>query len=311
MHSHHHTLLQKQDLTKMPNHAIALMGQRLVDKLSAVYPNITLQEGPKIVSAHENYDVLGYNKNDITQSDVYTKWVSDTHVLRTQTTSLVVEGLRQNAHLKQSLTLIAQGMVYRRDVRDRIHCGEPHQMDVWVVHPKTIYHPLKQLVGIILEEISPLWRWHNTSHPYTQQGKEVEVLWQNQYLELLECGIIDPQVLEKTGWCSDTWTGLALGLGLDRAVMVKKGLPDIRLLRSPHTQTQAQMNDLSPWKEVSRHPSINRQLSIMLKAKHTEEELTEMVLNGTAQPELVEKVKIFSLKSPNNVWAQQKATMCL
>lgn len=67
-------------------------------------------------------------------------------------------------------------------------------------------------------------------------------------------------------------------MGLDRLTMLRKGIPDIRLLRDPEPRVQAQMHDLLPWKPVSRLPSITRDISLAVAPGQSEEALTEKML---------------------------------
>lgn len=276
--------LSVEDLTQQSDHAIALMQQTICQKLANLYPEIIQVQGPRVVSKAENYDLLGYSDQEVTLGNTYTKWVNQTHLLRTQTTSLIVKALKELAQNPKAQTLLAPGLVYRRDVRDRWHCAEPHQMDVWIVYPKysSYDHPnaLIQLIDTIVKVAVPKgeYRVLETAHHYTQQGKEVEVYWDNQWLEVLECGIIDPALLDRLGLDSQAWTGLALGMGLDRLVMCRKRLPDIRLLRDPLPLIQNQMSNLLPWKEVSRQPSAERHLSLARYQNEDLESLTEQIM---------------------------------
>lgn len=77
----------------------------------------------------------------------------------------------------------------------------------------------------------------DTEHPYTRQGVEISVRWGNRWLEVGEAGLIAPDLLERVGMDPVQWTGWAMGWGLDRLVMARKGLPDIRLLRDHFLQS--------------------------------------------------------------------------
>src|SRR5438094_974774 len=79
------------------------------------------------------------------------------------------------------------------------------------------------------------------THPYTIHGRQLDVLINGPWLELAECGLIAPALLERCGLSPDGWSGLALGMGLDRALMLRKGIDDIRTLRSADPGIQAQM----------------------------------------------------------------------
>ena len=292
-----------EDLTQSSTHAIAKMQQLLVEQLHRLYPPVQKVEGSRIVSQAENYDLLGYSSEDVTRGNTYTKWVDDTHLLRTQTTSLIVGALQQLSHCPQPQTLVAPGLVYRRDVRDRWHCAEPHQMDVWVVYPKNSAYDredaLLRLIKTIVQTSVPntQYRILETEHHYTQQGKEVEIKWEGQWLEVLECGHIDPALLDRLGWDSQNWTGLALGMGLDRLVMCRKKLPDIRLLRDDLPLVVKQMENLDPWKQVSRQPAAERHLSLALDSDAPLEHITEQILehypNHAHWIESIEKIGVW------------------
>lgn len=82
-------------------------------------------------------------------------------------------------------------------------------------------------------------------------------------LEILECGLTNSKILEKNG-CKEKY-GLDLGLGLERILMVRKGIKDIRLLRSINEKVLDQMNDLEPYKEVSSMPPVVIYISVVDK----------------------------------------------
>jgi phenylalanyl-tRNA synthetase alpha chain len=113
-------------------------------------------------------------------------------------------------------------------------------------------------------------------HPYTRHGLEVEVRCGDRWVELLECGLAAPEVLGEAGLPPE-YTGLAMGVGLDRALMLRKGIDDIRLLRSPDPRISSQMRDLEPYRRVSSQPPVRRDLSVAVAADTTPEELGDRV----------------------------------
>jgi phenylalanyl-tRNA synthetase alpha chain len=100
-------------------------------------------------------------------------------------------------------------------------------------------------------------------HPYTIHGRQIDVLLHDQWIEIGECGVAAPDVLRKAG-LDESWTGLAMGPGLDRLLMLRKGIGDIRLLRSTDPRVAEQMLDLSPYKPVSALPAVRRDLSVVV-----------------------------------------------
>ena len=88
--------------------------------------------GQRIVSLCDNYDALGYPPDGPARDARYTRYVDAEHVLRTQTSAAVPAVLRALAPTRPTAALIAvPGLCWRRDAIDRLHVGEPHQLDLW------------------------------------------------------------------------------------------------------------------------------------------------------------------------------------
>ena len=157
-------------------------------------------------------------------------------------------------------------------------------MDVWVLgDPALATHAhLLRLVSDILASAVPGRSWvHSPSaHHYTEGGIEVNVLNDGHPVEVLECGRIAASLLKRLQIDPLQHGGLALGMGLDRLTMLRKGIPDIRLLRDQNPRVQAQLHDLEPWKAVSRLPSITRDISLAVTPGLSEEVLTERMLQA-------------------------------
>src|SRR5262249_48383148 len=151
-----------------------------------------------------------------------------------------------------------------------------HQMDVWLVcHRQVGRQDLLELVQVVLHTALPGWdyRCAPARHPYTVGGLQVDVHDRGGDTEVLECGEILPQLLDDAGLSSGSYSGLALGMGLDRLVMLRKRLDDIRLLRSTNPRIASQMTDLCRYRPVSRQPAIRRNLSVAVEAGLTPEEI--------------------------------------
>jgi phenylalanyl-tRNA synthetase alpha chain len=114
------------------------------------------------------------------------------------------------------------------------------------------------------------WRATPASHGYTAAGRQLDVLvtlpdGRREWLELAECGLVAAPILRRSGLDPRRWAGLALGMGLDRALMLRKGMDDIRLLRSRNPEIQSQLQDLTPYRPVSLMPAVRRDLSLVLR----------------------------------------------
>jgi phenylalanyl-tRNA synthetase alpha chain len=210
--------------------------------------------GPRVVPVTDNYDRLRYDPAAVTRDRRYSRYVGPDRMLRSHTTARIPALLDRLT--EPEVVLSVPGICYRRDVIDRRHVGEPHQMDVWWLRragaPLT-EADLLEMVGLVVEAVLPghEWRTVPSVHPYTLAGREIYV----DGVEVGECGLAHPEVLR-------AGTGLAMGLGLDRLTMLAKGVPDIRLLRSDDPRVAGQMRDLSPYWPVSAMPAVHRDLSL-------------------------------------------------
>jgi phenylalanyl-tRNA synthetase alpha chain len=131
-------------------------------------------------------------------------------------------------------------------------------------------------------------------HPYTLGGRQIDVEWDGTWVEIAECGLAHPELLQRCG-LGPGWSGLALGMGLDRLLMLVKGIPDIRLLRSTDARVRQQMTTLDPYRPVSTMPAIERHLSIAVDAEDEVEDLGDRVRQALGEEaDLVEEVAILT-----------------
>ncbi len=235
-----------------------------------------------VVPVRENYDRLGYDQGDVTRARRYTRYISPTVMLRSHTSAVLPSALEEYAGRREVDELIvAPGLVYRRDAVDRSHVGEPHQVDLWRIRstPDTGDEDMLTMIGGLVEAVLPGAEWKTTdvAHPYTVGGRQIDVLHEGEWLELAECGRIHPDVLRGSGLDPQQWSGLALGMGLERALMLRKGIPDIRYLRAQDPRIAVQMLTLEPWQHVSLLPAARRDISVVLAEEEDEETLGDRI----------------------------------
>jgi phenylalanyl-tRNA synthetase alpha chain len=252
----------------------------------------------RIVSIADNYDALGYSADAPARERRYTRYVDAERMLRAHTSAAIPSALRALAPAAPDDVLVCvPGLAYRRDAIDRLHVGEPHQLDLWRIAAAPMSEDdLDAMIAEVVEALLPGARWRAlpASHPYTLAGREVEVLAGGEWVELLECGLAHPTVLGGAGLSGHH--GLAMGMGLDRAVMLRKGIGDIRLLRSADPRVSAQMRDLAPYRPVSSQPPARRDVSVACPAGWTDEDLGDRVRAalGEAASEWVEEIAVIS-----------------
>jgi phenylalanyl-tRNA synthetase alpha chain len=282
-------------------HAMQLVAGAISDALERTWgaPVLVHQASP-VVTICANYEVLGYPAGAPAREARYTRYFDERRLLRTHMTAVVPEALRRLARPSgaDDVVVACPGLVYRRDVVDRLHVGEPHQLDLWRVRrgePLTT-KDLDEMIGLVVAAILPGARHRAlpASHPYTTAGREVEVEVDGRWVELLECGLAGAHVVEVGGLDPAEWSGLAMGLGLDRALMLRKGVTDIRLLRSSDPRVAGQMLDLEPYRAVSAMPPTRRDLSIAVADDLTAEELGDRI-RERVEPGALEAVEEVSV----------------
>jgi phenylalanyl-tRNA synthetase alpha chain len=256
--------------------------------------------GPRVVPVRDNYDLLGYDPAAVTRDARYTRYVDEDRMLRSHASALIPPALRALAadpHAGPDVLLVCPGVVYRRDAIDRLHTGTPHQLDLWRVTRDgrgTRVSDLEEMVAVLVGALLPglAHRLEPRVHPYTREGRQIDVLRGGEWVEIAEGGLIHPDVPARAG-IGGPVGGLALGMGLDRLLMLVKGVPDIRLLRSADPRVAGQLRDLEPYRTVSAMPAVRRDLSVAVDPGELDEDLGDRVrdaLGGRA--DCVESVQI-------------------
>ncbi|MCG8313242.1 MAG: hypothetical protein MI976_08505 [Pseudomonadales bacterium] len=255
-----------------------------------------------VVPLENNYDRLGYPPDGVARDARYTRYVTPNLILRSHTTAAIpdlLDGL--NVAAPDDLLLLLPGMVYRRDCIDRLHCAEPHQFDLWrLVHNEQAHkmlsvYDLQQMIATVMKTLLPTtpWRTVASPHPYTEHGVQIDALWCGEWIEVGESGLIARQLLQSVNL--PNYSGLAMGLGLDRLLMIRKNIPDIRLLRSQDPRVAVQMKDLQPFKPVSNMPIIKRDLSVCVDSDADEETIGDQVRTLLPEIDCIESITVQSI----------------
>ena len=267
------------------------------------FPNITVIRGDAVVSVDDNFDRLLFSPGNPGRSSTYTRYTDENHILRTHTTALIpstFEKLDQASLDKQ--TFVLPGLAYRRDVIDPRHLDVFHQIDVWTLqrvdkYGQTNREDLLKLAHAVFEAACPDAKMIvlEAKHPYTIDGIEVYAETDGKQIEVFEAGLAHPDILRNAGIDPEKFSGLALGMGVERLIMARKNLPDIRLIRSTDPRIIKQMGDMNPYKAVSDQPAISRDMSYCVDKNDSEEDICEKIRDVFGdKADLLEEVKIIN-----------------
>jgi phenylalanyl-tRNA synthetase alpha chain len=279
-------------------HAIQILISQAVERLCDAWKcEVRWCRGPRVVPVADNYDRLGYPAEAITRETRYTRYVHAQTMLRSHSSAMIPPALRRLARQPgDDVLLSCPGIVYRRDAIDWQHTGTPHQLDLWRITRQAMSSTdMDQMIAVLLGALVPglPHRQQPRTHPYTLDGRQVDVYHGGRWVEVGECGLAHPSVLAAAGLPGRS--GLAVGIGLDRLLMLVKHIPDIRLLRSGDPRITRQMRDLARYQQVSLMPPITRDLSVAVWQDDDEETLGDRVRDTLgADTSCVEEIRVLS-----------------
>jgi phenylalanyl-tRNA synthetase alpha chain len=298
-------------------HSVQLVAGAAAGALAAAWRcEVVVERASPIVSIADNYDRLHYPADGAARDARYTRYVSPARLLRTQTSAMIPPLLRRLAGRPPAdALLVCPGVVYRRDAIDRLHSAEPHQVDLWRIRRGAPLGPadLDEMIGIVAGAVVPGRPVRTTaaSHPYTVGGLQLDARSGEDWVEIGECGVALPALLRESG-LPEAWSGLAMGLGLDRLVLLAKGMDDIRLLRSGDPRIAGQLRDLTPYRPVSRHPPVRRDLSVAVAGDASAESLGDRVREALGDRAAdVEAVEVLSETPRDELPAAARARLGL
>jgi phenylalanyl-tRNA synthetase alpha chain len=202
----------------------------------------TIEEGPEVELDYYNFEALNIPKNHPARGEQDTFYINDNIVLRTQTSPIQIRTMEKQ---KPPIKMISPGKVYRSDAVDATHSPIFYQMEGLVVDKGITFADLKGTLELFAkkmfgDKVETKFRPHH--FPFTEpsaemdatcfvcNGKGCRVCKGSGWIELLGCGMVHPQVLRNCGIDPEVYSGFAFGFGVDRMVMLKYGIDDIRLL---------------------------------------------------------------------------------
>ncbi len=205
----------------------------IIDRIVDIFVGLgyTVADGPEIESDYYNFEALNFLPDHPARDMQDTLYLPNGDLMRTHTSNTQIRYMQSH---EPPLRAVAIGRCYRRDTVDATHAAVFHQIEFFAVDKNITFTDLRGTIKVFLEALYgdlPV-RFRPSYFPFTEPSAEVDVQWQGQWLEVLGCGMIDPNVLKAVGYDPDVYTGFAAGLGVERLAMVQHQIDDIRRLYS-------------------------------------------------------------------------------
>ena len=188
----------------------------------------TSVSGPEIEDEFYNFEALNIPASHPARDMHDTFYVTDNKLLRTHTSSVQIHTMLAN---KPPLRIMTPGKVYRCD-SDPTHSPMFHQIEGLCIDKDVNFCQLK---GFLINFIEQFFgkkmeiRFRPSYFPFTEPSAEIDIKFNNKWLEILGCGIVHPNVLKNVKINHKQYTGFAFGLGIERLAMLKYGITDLRI----------------------------------------------------------------------------------
>ena len=216
-------------------HPLSMTMEKAVDIFTRLgYDTVTsCEDSPEIETDYNCFEALNCPKDHPARDMQDTFYLTEDreYMLRTHTSAVQIRQLQKR---KPPLRIVAPGRVYRRDDIDATHSLMFHQVEILALEKRgvltlgdlkgTVEYFLKNMLGPNIEV-----RFRGSYFPFTEPSMEVDVFFRGKWMEVLGCGMVDPNVLEMAGIDPNEYSGFAAGFGVERFAMVIHQIDDLRL----------------------------------------------------------------------------------
>lgn len=215
----------------------------VLDEIKEIFVGMGFEivEGPEVELDYYNFEALNIPKGHPARDTQDTFYINENVLLRTQTSPVQIRTMEKK---KPPIRIISPGRVYRSDTVDATHSPVFHQIEGLVVDRGITFADLKGTLETFIKRLygeDSVVRFRPHHFPFTEPSAEVDVqcfhchgkgcrLCKNEgWIEILGCGMVHPKVLQNCGIDPEEYSGFALGMGLERVVMRRYRIDDMRL----------------------------------------------------------------------------------
>lgn len=206
-------------------HPISKVTKEILDTLLPF--GFELFEGKSMDDQWHNFEALNMPKFHPSRQMQDTFYIDNQILLRTHTSNTQIRFMKDN---KPPFKFLSYGRTYRHDL-DSTHTPMFHQIEGVIVNEKInfshmkflLYHLIKNILGSNVKI-----RMRPSFFPFTSPSAEIDIKVNNEWIELLGCGMIHNKVFDNVGIDKNIFQGIAFGIGIERFTMIKYGIKDIR-----------------------------------------------------------------------------------
>ncbi len=205
----------------------------IIDQITEIFVGLgyTVASGPEIETDYYNFEALNFLPDHPARDMQDTLYLPNGSLMRTHTSNVQIRYMKEH---EPPCRVLATGRCYRRDTVDATHAAVFHQIEFFAVDKGITFTDLRGTIRAFIDALFgeiPV-RFRPSFFPFTEPSAEVDVEWNGRWLEVLGCGMIDPNVMRAVGYDPEEYTGFAAGLGVERLAMVQHEIDDIRRLYS-------------------------------------------------------------------------------
>jgi len=234
----------REDLNNLDSVDISLPGknydigsihilEQTLNEIKRIFNDIgfSIEYGPEVDDDYHNFGALNFPEHHPARDMQDTFFIDKNTVLRTHTSNVQIHLMENN---DPPLRVIVPGRVYRNEaISYKSYCLF-HQVEGLYVDKNVSFGQLKGCLEYFVKKMfgeKCKMRWRPSYFPFTEPSAEVDI-WdnqRNQWMEILGCGMVDPEVFNNVGYDANNLHGYAFGMGVERIAMLKHGIDDIRL----------------------------------------------------------------------------------
>ena len=206
--------------------------EQTLNEIKKIFNDIgfSIAYGPEVDDDYHNFGALNFPEHHPARDMQDTFFIDKDIVLRTHTSNVQIHLMEEN---DPPLRFIVPGRVYRNEaISYKSYCLF-HQVEGLYVDKKVSFGQLKGCLEYFVKRMfgeNCKMRWRPSYFPFTEPSAEVDI-WdeqRNQWMEILGCGMVHPNVLKNVKVDSSKYQGYAFGIGIDRLAMLKYGINDLR-----------------------------------------------------------------------------------